>query len=117
MTAADDVDVDVADVRVIGLCRGNKRPKFTYDNASGEFVIGAVNVRIENLWFVPSVTAVTHAVDVEATFSGVEIVNCEFSGAEAIDIPVKENLVPEVYFPFKGNIDLKKSFSADDANK
>lgn len=81
MTAADDVDIDVAGVSVIGLGRGAKRPTFTYTVAAGEFVIGAANVRIENLKFVPGVTAVTHAVDVEATFKGWEIINCEFSSA------------------------------------
>ena len=83
MTAADAVDVDVAGVRVIGLGAGTTRPKFTYDNAAGEFVIGAPNVRIENLWFVPSVTAVTHAIDVEPAATDAQIVNCDFSGAEA----------------------------------
>src|SRR3990167_8683266 len=82
MAAADAVDVDVHGVRIVGLGRGTSRPKFTYSNAAGEFVIGANNVHIENLWFVPSVTAVTHAVDVEATFTGAEIIQCEFSGRE-----------------------------------
>ncbi len=83
MTAADAVDVDVHGVRIIGLGRGTLRPKFTYDNSAGEFVIGADNVRIENLWFVPSVTAVTHAIDVESGATDAQIINCDFSGAEA----------------------------------
>jgi len=83
MAAADAVDVDVHGVRIIGLGRGTLRPKFTYSNAAGEFVIGADNVRIENLWFVPSVTDITHAIDVEASATDVEIINCDFSGAEA----------------------------------
>ena len=82
MSAADAVDVDVHGVRIIGLGRGTLRPKFTYDNAAGEFVIGADNVRIENLWFVPSVTGITHAIDVEASATDVQIINCDFSGAE-----------------------------------
>lgn len=83
MTAADAVDVDVAGVTIIGLGRGTKRPKFTYDNAAGEFVIGAANVHIENLWFVPSVTAITKAIDVESGSTAFEIVNCRFGDAEA----------------------------------
>ena len=83
MTAADAVDVDVADVTIIGLGKGLKRPRFTYDNSAGEFVIGAANVRIENLVFVPSVTGITHAVDVEATATDVQIVNCAFETGEA----------------------------------
>ncbi len=34
--------------------------------------------------------------------------NIEFSGAEAIDIPIEEGKIPEFYHPFKGNIDVKK---------
>jgi len=34
--------------------------------------------------------------------------NIEFSGAEAIDIPVAEGLQPMTYFPFKGNMDTVK---------
>lgn len=83
LTTADGVDVDVADVRIIGLGRGLKRPRFTYDLAAGEFVIGAANVRIENLVFVPSVTAITHAVDVEAAATDVQIVNCSFETGES----------------------------------
>lgn len=83
LTTADGVDVDVADVRIVGLGRGLKRPRFTYDLAAGEFVIGAANVRIENLVFVPSVTIVTHAVDVEAAATDVQIVNCAFETGES----------------------------------
>ncbi len=32
--------------------------------------------------------------------------NIEFSGSEAIDIPIKEGLDTETYFPFKGNLDV-----------
>ena len=82
MTAADAVDVDVAGITIIGLGRGTTRPKFTYDNSAGEFVLGAVNVHIENLWFVPSVTGITKAIDVESGSTGFEIVNCRFGDAE-----------------------------------
>ena len=34
--------------------------------------------------------------------------NIEFSGAEAIDIPIEEGKRPEVYHPFKGNLDVVK---------
>jgi len=83
LTTADGVDVDVAGVTIIGLGYGTKRPKFTYDNAAGEFVIGAANVRIQNLWFVPSVTAITKAIDVEASSHYFQIVGCRFGDAEA----------------------------------
>lgn len=34
--------------------------------------------------------------------------NIEFSGAEAIDIPIAESQEPMLYHPFKGNMDIKK---------
>ncbi|HMS32835.1 MAG TPA: tryptophanase [Ignavibacteria bacterium] len=34
--------------------------------------------------------------------------NIEFSGAEAIDIPIEESQEPMLYHPFKGNMDIKK---------
>lgn len=83
MTAADAVDVDVAGVSIIGLGQGSKRAKFTYNNSAGEFVIGAANVVIDNLWFVPSVTGVTKAIDVETTGDYFTIKNCRFADAEA----------------------------------
>ncbi len=83
MTAADAVDVDVAGVSIIGLGRGSKMAKFTYDNSAGEFVIGAANVHIENLWFVPSVTGITKAIDIESGAHFAEIVGCRFGDAEA----------------------------------
>jgi hypothetical protein len=83
MTASPDVYVDVAGVSIIGLGKGSKRAKFTYDAAGGGFVIGASNVHIENLWFVPSVTAITAAVTIEAAGDNYSIVGCRFADAEA----------------------------------
>lgn len=33
--------------------------------------------------------------------------NIEYSGAKAIDIPIPEGLIPEVFHPFKGNMDIE----------
>lgn len=33
--------------------------------------------------------------------------NIEYSGAKAIDIPIHEGLIPEIYHPFKGNMDIE----------
>jgi tryptophanase len=34
--------------------------------------------------------------------------NIEFSGATALDIPIEEALIPDIYHPFKGNMDVEK---------
>ncbi len=33
--------------------------------------------------------------------------NIEYSGAKAFDIPIPEGLIPEIYHPFKGNMDIE----------
>ncbi len=40
--------------------------------------------------------------------------NIEFSGAEAIDIPIKEGTIPSFEYPFKGNLDIEKLASLID---
>ena len=82
MAAADAVDADVAGITIIGLGRGTKVPEFNYSNAAGEFVIGAANVHIENLRFVPSVTGITVGIDIEAAAHYYEVVNCRFTDGD-----------------------------------
>ncbi len=84
LIAADDVDVDIAGVTIIGLGNGSDRPRFDFDNADGEFVIGAAGVKIYNLTFLPSVTAITHCIDIENAGDYATIANCEFLEGEAV---------------------------------
>lgn len=78
LTGADAVDIDVKGVTVIGLGNGNDRPSFFYDDGAAEFVIGASSVRITNLTFIPSITTVVHAIDIENAGDWAIIDNCEF---------------------------------------
>jgi hypothetical protein len=82
LTAADAVDVDVAGVTVVGIGNGSLKPTFDYDNEAAEFVIGAANVKIENLRFRVSANAVTEAINIEAGGDSAEIFACEFGFAE-----------------------------------
>lgn len=82
LTAADGVDLDVAGISVIGLGTGANKPTFDYDNANGEFVIGADDIKIQNLRFRVSANAVTKAIDIEAGAEGYVIDGCEFGWAE-----------------------------------
>ena len=86
MAAADAVDADVAGITIIGLGRGTKVPEFNYSNAAGEFVIGAANVHIENLRFVPSVTGITVGIDIEAAAHYYEVVNCRFTDGDFLKV-------------------------------
>ena len=94
MDAVDEIDVDVAGVRIIGLGEGNDRATFTYTGTAGEFVIGAANVTVENLRFVAGVSNVTMAISVEALGDNFTLRNCEvpepsdaaFEFADIIDL-------------------------------
>jgi hypothetical protein len=79
LIAADQIDLDVAGIRVIGLGVGATRPTFTYTVAAGEITVGADNVTIENIRCVSSVTAVLKAINVEAGVDYTTIRGCEFT--------------------------------------
>jgi len=83
LTAADAVDLNVAGIIVIGCGQGSDRPRFDFDHADGEFVIGAAAVTVRNLTFMASVTAVTHCIDVENAGDWAVIEDCEFLEGEA----------------------------------
>ena len=78
LTGADGVDIDVANVTIIGMGIGSAKPVFDYTNAAGEFVIGAANVKVVNLAFLPNVNVVTKAIDVENGGDFAQIVECDF---------------------------------------
>ena len=64
-TATNGFDADVAGVAIIGLGWGAQRPTFTFNHANAQVNIGAAGVRVENVRFVASITAVASAVQVE----------------------------------------------------
>jgi len=77
-TATDGFDADVAGIAIIGLGWGAARPTFTFNHASAQVNIGAASVRIENLVFVTSITAVVCAVQVEGVTDAI-FKNCEWN--------------------------------------
>jgi len=81
-TTTDSVDVDVAGVTIIGCGTGIDRPTFTYDDTDPELVVGEENVYIYNLAFLPSVTAVVHAIEIEADANNCTIDSCWFMNGE-----------------------------------
>jgi len=77
LTAADDIDMDKADVTIIGFGTGENRPKLSY-TANGELVIGADDCRVYNLWFHATADSVIKAIDVEANAENYVIQGCVF---------------------------------------
>ncbi len=64
--AADEVDVDIAGITIIGLGTGEVRPLFDYTgDVTGAFAIGADDVRIHNLQFLANVPDVNQAIEIE----------------------------------------------------
>lgn len=78
VTAASQIDLDVAGISVIGLGRGSDMPELDFTNAAGELAIGAANVLVKNLNFHSNITAVLKGIDVEAAGDYFVIDGCWF---------------------------------------
>lgn len=79
------IDADVQGLSIVGVGRGPDRPTLTYDHADGLVSIGAHGVMVKNIVFMPSVTIVTAAIDVETTFTDVLLEDLEMVIGEAAD--------------------------------
>ena len=78
--AADEVDIDIAGITIIGCGNGDNRPLFDYtDYTTGAFAIGTDDVTISNLRFLANVTDVNEAIEIEAGSARVTISNCLFA--------------------------------------
>jgi hypothetical protein len=76
-TATNGFDADVAGIAILGLGWGAQRPTFVFNHANAQVNIGAASVRIENLRFVTSITAVAAGVQVEGVTDAV-FKDCEW---------------------------------------
>jgi hypothetical protein len=78
--AADEVDLDVAGITVIGLGNGTLRPTFNYTgDVTGAFAIGAANIKIHNLRFLAGAADVNDAIEVESAGDNATISSCVFT--------------------------------------
>lgn len=77
--AADEVDIDVAGVTVIGMGSGELRPRYDFTgDVTGAFAVGADDVTIINLNFHANITDVNEAIEVEAGSENLKIIGCLF---------------------------------------
>lgn len=79
LVAADEIDVDVDGVTIMGFGSGDKQPKIQFDNAAATFAIDADNVTVMGLNFAASVTVVAKGIDVKDGADDFHIANCRFS--------------------------------------
>jgi hypothetical protein len=73
------IDLDVAGISVIGIGNGSNMPRFDFNDADSDFLVGANNVLLENVNFEATVTIVKLGVAIEAGVTGTTFRNCKFS--------------------------------------
>ena len=73
------IDLDVAGISVIGLGIGSNMPRFDFNDADSDFVIGADDILVQNVNFEATVTIVKIGIQLEAGVTGTIIRNCKFS--------------------------------------
>lgn len=82
ISAAAGVAVAVAGVSIVGLGRGTKQPKFTFDTATtADFDIDAANVLIENVHFTANYADIVAPIDVNAQHCTIR--GCRFTETAA----------------------------------
>lgn len=75
--------VGTAGIKVIGVGQGSLKPRFDYNYTSNTCVVSADNVRLHNLRFRPSLSAVAKGVTVSSGADYVHITKCDFGYPEA----------------------------------
>ena len=78
-SSSGEIDLDVAGITVVGLGRGTDTPRFDFNHADADFIIGAANVTVENIRFEATVTGVKIGISVEAAGTNFVIRNCRFA--------------------------------------
>jgi len=78
--AADEVDIDIAGVTVIGCGSGTLRPLFDYSagDTTGAFTVGAANVTILNCVFKANILEVNDAIAIQAAGDNCRVAYCDF---------------------------------------
>jgi hypothetical protein len=84
ISSATALNFDKADIDIIGLGRGNKRPTFTFDTANTATIpVSAANVSIQNCRFIGNFLSIASCFTV-ATAYGFTVEGCEFDDTSAI---------------------------------
>ncbi|MDD5328035.1 MAG: right-handed parallel beta-helix repeat-containing protein, partial [Phycisphaerae bacterium] len=82
ITTGGDV-INVANITVIGMGKGDARPLFDFDAADDELTLDAAGITLKNLRFRPGATIVTACIRVEDAGIGCTIEDCAFVDGEA----------------------------------
>jgi len=88
-TASQELfNVDSAGISIIGLGVGDKRPTFTFGEATVTAVLGAANCRLSNLRFISAIADLATALEIEAAATGCKVDNCYFADTAAAEMLV-----------------------------
>jgi hypothetical protein len=71
------LSIDIDDVAIIGLGRGEARPRIDFDHANASIDIKSNNVHLENFTLLPSVTDVLIGIDINAAALRTTLVDIE----------------------------------------
>jgi len=83
ISSATALNFDKADIQIIGLGKGNKRPTFTLDTANTVTIpVSAANVSIENCRFIGNFLSIASCFTVAAAY-GFTVEGCEFDDTSA----------------------------------
>jgi hypothetical protein len=83
ITAADEINLDIAGVAIIGLGYGSLMPRIDFNNTAATVGVSASDTVLKGLHFRALISAVVVAVNVKADVSGVSIDGCLFSAETA----------------------------------
>jgi len=72
------IDLDVAGISVIGIGNGSLQPRFDFDDADSDFLVGANNILIENINLHADAPDVLLGVAIEAAVTNTTIRGCKF---------------------------------------
>lgn len=75
---AAQIDLDVIGVHTIGIGSGSLKPRIDFENAASSINVGANNVTIQNIDFLPSVPAVLIGVHVETDVTNFRMKDVRF---------------------------------------
>lgn len=73
------IDLDVADISLVGLGAGNKMARIDFNHADSDFLVSADNILIQNMHFEATVTGVKIGVSIVAGSDYCTIKGCKFT--------------------------------------
>ena len=85
LAAAENIDLDVAGISVIGIGNGPDRPRIDYDAVDAVMTIGANGVTVRNITYRPSLALFVVGITIDTTIVNTRLIDVEALDGEAGD--------------------------------